>query len=119
MPHLFLEYSANLPTVKRELLNELHLKLAEFETFKIQDMKSRAIPHEVFCLAEGNENRAFVHLQLAIMPGRSAELLRDASQKLHEYLKAYFLPLSKGLVCSFSVEVRELAKDSYMKFTVE
>ena len=117
MPHITLEYSANLfeSRINSDLLQNLNSLLASLGPFNIEDIKSRAIRHEAYAVAEGSKNRAFVHLQLAVLPGRPPELMRTVTERLMEFLKQNFSRSFKELKCSFSIEVRELIKDSYSK----
>lgn len=116
MPHLILEYSAGIsPNV--QTLEELNRLLADFESITLSELKSRALKREIFSVGEGGASREFVHLQLALLPGRPPELKQRISKALLEYIKAK-LPPPAGQQCSYSVELRELEKDSYSKFAL-
>ena len=73
MPHLILEYSANVldePDHSR-LLQGLHRALAETGLFSLSDFKGRAVRHEpfAFAVADGAPDRAFVALEVQVLDG--------------------------------------------------
>jgi 5-carboxymethyl-2-hydroxymuconate isomerase len=113
MPHITVEYSSNIPDRPdtKSFLRTLHETLAGIETFKMQDIKSRIIIHEDFLAADGP--KGFIHLQLAIMP-REDRLKSESSDRLMAVLQKFF-PKARGESHSFSVEIRDLHKDSYRK----
>lgn len=118
MPHLVIEYSDNLiESISSMDLTAMNSLLTEIGPFKLSDIKSRAMRHTLFSVAGGGPNTAFVHLQLAMLPGRSPELKREVTQRLLEFLKQLFRESIAKLSCSLTVEIRELEKDSYAKFT--
>lgn len=117
MPHLVLEYSANiLESVQSELLRTMHAVLAEVGPFAFLRMTSRVVRHEIYCLGDGEGDQAFVHLQLAVTPGRSMEIKRAATARLHSFLRERFARSCTELRCTITVEVRELEKESYVRW---
>ena len=117
MPHIIVEYSANIkkrPEAKT-FLKKLHdALLATSDTYKIQDIKSRIVIHDNFLVADGVADQPFVHLQLAIMP-REDQVKKVTSAKLLGVLKQTFAEIKN---CSLSVEIRTLDKDCYNKATI-
>lgn len=109
MPHLILEYSANViePDFS-ELFRECHQLLANQLPTQIKSCKSRAIKCLNYYVGEGVANSAFVHMTLKIMPGRSQEVLQTAGQELLILLKKYFSESCQQLNLGFSVEINEL-----------
>lgn len=117
MPHIVIEYSGNLieKSINSDHLRDLHSLLIEVGPFKLNDIKSRAIKHDTYCVSDGADENAFIHLQLAILPGRSVETKRIVTERLLQYLKEKFVRSSAVLKCSYSVEIRELDLDTYAK----
>ena len=68
MPHLTLEYSDNLPAPVDfgALFASLHEALVEIGSFRLADLKSRAVPHSCFRVGAGSPESVFVHLTVAI-----------------------------------------------------
>lgn len=119
MPHFILEHSANLieAPISASFLKKLHELLIEIGPFKLNDIKSRIYSLGTYCVADGKENNAFIHLQLAILPGRSPEIKQLVSARLLEFLKFSFQRSLNALSCSLTVEIRELEKETYSKIT--
>ena len=113
MPHIVLEYADIL--VREDgldfpnLLRKIHHELATLPTFKIEDIKSRALPYSVFGVAD-DINRKFIHIELRLLAGRSAEHLQAAKNTLLD-VTAEFLPEN----CALTIELREMVRGLYEK----
>jgi len=114
VPHLTLEYSANLPEPADVpgLLASLHDAL---ETLGIQadDCKSRAYRSEAYRVGSGAPERAFVHLTLAFLDRRALETQQTAGALALACLQRTFA--ASGLDCDLTVEVREMRAATYFK----
>ena len=120
MPHLVLEYSANVPDrpdLKRVLL-DLHEALMASALFERKDIKSRAVRHDVFAVADGAEDRAFVALSIAILDGRPDEVKAAVSEAALDVLIRAFPRLVAGGRGALSVEVRDLPRASYQRMRI-
>ena len=120
MPHLVLEYSANVPDEPdlRRVLLDLHEALLSSALFERKDIKSRAVRHEVFAVADGAEDRAFVALSIAILDGRSDEVKAALSEAALDVLARAFPKLVAGGRGAISVEIRDLLRASYRRVRV-
>lgn len=110
MPHVILEYSANLPTPVSGSLATLHEALATLGIL-IDDCKSRVYRCETYRVGTGATERAFAHLTLAVLDSRSAETQRMAGELALGWLRTTFV--TTGLECDLTVDVREMR--SYFK----
>jgi 5-carboxymethyl-2-hydroxymuconate isomerase len=120
MPHLVLEYSANVPDrpdLGRVLL-DLHGALMASALFERKDLKSRAVRHEVFAVADGAPDRAFVALSIAILEGRPDEVKAALSEAALDVLVRAFPKLVAGGRGAISVEVRDLHRTSYQRVRI-
>ena len=117
MPHLTLEYTANLeekaPTP--ELMLRVHALLESVAGIKAENCKSRWRKVEGWVVAEGEPQGAFVHLSLRILEGRAPELKAAVGAESLEILKAHFTPAPDGLDLQITVEVEEIRKAFYFK----
>jgi 5-carboxymethyl-2-hydroxymuconate isomerase len=120
MPHLVLEYSANVPDEPdlRRVLLDLHDALVASALFERKDIKSRAVRHDVFAVADGAEDRAFVALSIAILDGRSDEVKAALSEGGLDVLQRAFPKLVGGGRGAISVEIRDLHRASYRRVRV-
>jgi 5-carboxymethyl-2-hydroxymuconate isomerase len=116
MPHLTLEYSANLtePDLP-DLFAALHEVLATLG-FALDDCKSRAHRCRSYRVGSGAPERAFAHLTLAILDRRAPETQRAAGELALRWLQEAFA--STGLDCDLTVEVREMRAGNYFKARV-
>nr|WP_295378313.1 5-carboxymethyl-2-hydroxymuconate Delta-isomerase [Pseudoxanthomonas sp.] len=116
MPHLTVEYTANLVLDADTLLGRLNHALVASGHFDEQAIKSRLVALDGFRIGtDEHAPRAFAHARLRILPGRDetvrAMLSETIQQVLREHLPAGPCHLQ---ICS---EVSELPA-SYRKITV-
>ena len=115
MPHLTLEYSNNLPPLDfKQVLSSLNQALLSSGQFEEIDIKSRAVALDDFMVGISTGERAFMHLRLSILSGRSAEIKRALSASLLQVMQEFCAPLN-AFHLQLSVEVLEIERDSYSK----
>lgn len=114
MPHLTLEYSANLsePANLQGFFAALHEALATLG-IALDDCKSRATRSDSYRVGAGAPERAFAHLTLAILDRRSPETQRAAGELALRLLQDAFA--STELDCDLTVEVREMRAAGYFR----
>ena len=119
MPHIIVEYSENvLEQVDfKDFFKRLHTLLIENGPFKLQDIKSRAISHPFFYVADGKGSNGFVHLTLSILKGRDLSLRQALAEKILLLLEQEYARSYGELNCSISVEIKELDGDTYRKIS--
>ncbi|UCB48612.1 MAG: 5-carboxymethyl-2-hydroxymuconate Delta-isomerase [Deltaproteobacteria bacterium] len=119
MPHFVLEYSDNIleEVDFKDFFKRLHTLLVENGPFNLSDIKSRAIPHQRFYVADGQESKAFVHLTLSIFEGRDLSIRQAVGEKILAFLKGEFARSFKELNCSYTVVITEMDKGTYFKAT--
>jgi 5-carboxymethyl-2-hydroxymuconate isomerase len=73
MPHFVIEYSANLePDIElRAVVDAVHKSAVDSGLFKIGGIRVRTLRHEIYKVADGNPENAFLHVRAAILEGRS------------------------------------------------
>ena len=117
MPHITLEYSANLvETVDQaRLFDELHTALLELEAFPRSDIKSRVVRHATYYIDDGEARHAFVHLDFSLLAGRDISVRQRIVQICSRVLTQYFSRSLNDLNCQLSIEVREIERSTYIK----
>ena len=117
MPHLVLEYSSNVPHARdmSVVLRRLHEALVAAGPFDLEKIKSRAVRHDAYRVADGAADRAFVHLTAAVLDGREAELLRRAAEALLAVLERAFAHARAERRCDLTLEIREMPQALYFK----
>ena len=117
MPHVTVEYSGNIGESldATALMQRVHELLSSYETFNRNEIKSRCYRAEKFYVANGDASHAFVHLRLDILAGRELALKQALGPKLTELLREAFLIDTKNTRVDVSVEIRDMARESYFK----
>lgn len=116
MPHLTVEYSANVcESHFSELFQNCHIFLVNHLPTQLKDCKSRAIQYPIYYLGDGSPQNAFVHACLQVMPGRTTATLQKVAQGLMEIFKQYFSESLKKLHLQITLEIKEL-HSPYEKF---
>jgi 5-carboxymethyl-2-hydroxymuconate isomerase len=86
MPHVIVEYSANVEDSVEigALLSDLHQTMIESGLAEVAALRTRAERRDQYQVADGNPKNAFVHIVVRMREGRA----QDALQKLGEQLLA-------------------------------
>lgn len=114
MPHIIVEYSANLAEGidLQRLLLSFHDALAR-RGVEIEDCKSRAYRCDVHRVGSGAPDRGFVHVTLAALAHRPPEFQREAGALLLGILQRSVV--TGDLDCDLTVEVRPMRPEGYFK----
>ena len=117
MPHLTLEYTANLSDKRPDatLFVTLHRLLESVAGIKIGNCKSRWRKTDEWVVGAGEGPSAFVHLDLRFMEGRPEKVKQALGMALLEILRAYFGPPQSGTDLQITVEIQDIRKVSYFK----
>ncbi|MBS3800577.1 MAG: 5-carboxymethyl-2-hydroxymuconate Delta-isomerase [Thioalkalivibrio sp.] len=109
MPHLLVEYAAELEAILdvRELLDAVHAAARETRLFPESHIKARARPVTEYLV--GGTRRPFLHAQVRIQSGRSPEQRRTLSACVLEVLR---VRAERAVV---TVEVVEMEAASYTR----
>ena len=108
MPHLTLEYSDNLEIDVQPLFARLHDELVATGAVAMKGLKSRAVRHIEYRLADGNEGYAFVHLNLLIREGRPLETQQEIARRAMAVLEETFGHRFDEGYLSLSVDIKEM-----------
>jgi len=108
MPQLTLEYTDNLEFDVQSLLERLHSELVATGAINLKGLKSRAVRHTEYRIADGNPEYAFVHVNLLIREGRPLEVQKDASRRVLAVLKETFGDRFENNYISLSVDIKEM-----------
>ena len=108
MPHLTLEYTDNIDVNIEPLLARLHEEVVATGAINLKGIKSRAINHTQYRIADGDPDYAFVHVGLLIRGGRPLETQKDATQRVMKVLKETFGHLFETRKLSLTVDLKEM-----------
>jgi 5-carboxymethyl-2-hydroxymuconate isomerase len=108
MPHLTLEYTANLDFEVQPLLARMHAELVATGAVNLKGLKSRAVRRSEYRIADGNPDYAFVHVNLLIKEGRPPEVQREFAQRILAVLRETFGDRFETGHLALSVDVKEM-----------
>jgi 5-carboxymethyl-2-hydroxymuconate isomerase len=115
MPHLTLEYTSNLPrqVAGPELFGRLHRILADVGGIEIRNCKSRALGYDAFLVGDAGDEKAYVHLDVRILEGRSADVRREVGRQILQTLREAYDADASSL--QVTVEIRDMPRELYFK----
>lgn len=117
MPHLRLEYTANIPhkVDSQALFADLQEALARVGGIPMANFKSRAYRLDAYRIADGSPDQAFVHLDIRMFEGRPDELKQAMLAAVMDVLKAHYPPTEAGPNVQLSVEIQDIRRVAYLK----
>ncbi|MEN9657292.1 MAG: hypothetical protein RL571_757 [Pseudomonadota bacterium] len=115
MPHLNLEYSKNLSFDAQAALLQLNTALIESGQFIENEIQSRATGFDDFLIGNVGEGRAFIHIKLRILSGRSAEVKKSLAATLAQ---AIHIDHPAQLNIQIRTEIIDIDRDSYTKINI-
>jgi 5-carboxymethyl-2-hydroxymuconate isomerase len=110
MPHLTIEYTDSLDVDVQPLLARLHAELVATGAIKLKGLKSRAVRHSEYRIADGNPDYAFVHVNLLIREGRPLDVQKDMARRVMAALKETFGARFESGYLSLSVDIKEMCQ---------
>jgi len=119
MPHLHMEYTANLTDLNADVaLMRLNNTLVGSGQFSAEfDIKSRAVKVETFKVGTALAERAFVHVKLALLSGRSAQIKKQLSESLLAVVQD-LCEWPSDIEVQLCVEILDIDRDSYSKTAI-
>jgi 5-carboxymethyl-2-hydroxymuconate isomerase len=120
MPHLHMEYTANLPDLNADVaLMRLNNTLVASGQFAAEfDIKSRAVKVETYKVGTSLAERGFVHVKLALLSGRSPQIKKQLSESLLAVVQE-LCEWPAGVEVQLCVEILEIDRDSYTKAAID
>jgi 5-carboxymethyl-2-hydroxymuconate isomerase len=109
MPHLVVEYSANLEgrSDLDELLDRLHAVAVETGMFPLGGIRIRAYRADHYRIADCAPENAFVHVTAIVGSGRPIERREAASKQIFATLCKVLEPLQAASPLAISFNMRE------------
>jgi 5-carboxymethyl-2-hydroxymuconate isomerase len=110
MPHLVVEYSSNLtPKVNvQALVDHLHQSALATGVFPLGGLRTRAEERDIFRIADGHPDNAFVHVTMWLGHGRSEDTKHKAAQLVFDDLVAFLQPVFEKIPLGISLNMQEL-----------
>ncbi|MDX1523967.1 MAG: hypothetical protein R3264_20230 [Anaerolineae bacterium] len=108
MPNIILEYSDNLEIDIQPLFARLHDELVATGAVNMKGLKSRAIRHTEYRIADGHEGYAFIHVNLLIREGRPLDVQQEMSRRVMVVLEELFGHRFADGYLSLSTDIKEM-----------
>ena len=117
MPHITVEYSANLePDLDpARLVATLHRTALDTGVFPLAGLRTRAERRDVFTVADGDPTHGFVAILVRIGEGRDGETRKRVAGAIMSALEAETAELFRTRGLALSVEVGEIDGTASLK----
>jgi 5-carboxymethyl-2-hydroxymuconate isomerase len=109
LPHLIVEYSANIEDriALDELLEKLHARALETGVFPLGGLRVRAHRAEHYLIADKAPDNGFVHVTAMIGHGRALDVQQRAAEQLFAALTEHLAQLFSASPLAISLNVQE------------
>jgi 5-carboxymethyl-2-hydroxymuconate isomerase len=117
MPHLIVEYSANIEEDLQlpELLTRLRDCAVATGVFPLGGIRLRGARRDHYLIADGDPTNAFVHLTARIGQGRTLEVRESVVQALFDVLCSHLDELYAERGLGISIEIQEIEGATSLK----
>src|SRR3954466_14330162 len=109
MPHLNIEYSANLEQVLdvQGLVDTIHETALETGIFPLGGVRTRAEARKHYRIANGDLRAGYIHMMVRIGSGREFETRRSAGDRIFAALCDFVDPIYQSRPLALSFELHE------------
>jgi 5-carboxymethyl-2-hydroxymuconate isomerase len=110
MPHIVVEYSANLEKDLdiAGLVDKVHEAVLASGVFELGAVRTRAERRDVYRIADGDPDNGFVHVDLRIAPGRDGATRKRVAEAVLDVVASATRQIFARSGLGLSVEVREI-----------
>jgi 5-carboxymethyl-2-hydroxymuconate isomerase len=110
MPHLVVEYSANLESeiAIQELVGKVHEAALASGLFELAAVRTRAERRDIYAIADRHPKNSFVAVQMSIGSGRDAESRKRLGKAIFDTVCRHMEKVPHANAVAISLEVREI-----------
>jgi 5-carboxymethyl-2-hydroxymuconate isomerase len=110
MPHLVVEYSANLEKEIsiQELVHKVHEAALATGVFELAAIRTRAERREIYAIADGHDDNSFVAVRVAIGKGRTSETRKQIGKAIFDVVCNHMEEASNARPIAISLEVQQI-----------
>ena len=110
MPHLTVEYSANLENQIDilQLVETIHQAALKTGVFEVAAVRTRAARREYYVIADGHRDNAFVAIAVRVAPGRPPETRKRLGQEIFDAACEFLQKTYDSTPIGISLEVQEI-----------
>jgi 5-carboxymethyl-2-hydroxymuconate isomerase len=110
VPHIVVEYSANLENRigLADLIRKAHEAALATGVFEIGGLRTRAARRDVYLIADGNPDNAFVTVNVRIGHGRAEAARHKAGEMIFEAVCELLAPIFADTPLGITLDVAEI-----------
>ena len=110
MPHLSIEYSANVEqwTSLAELCDVLRLAAAATGLSDAAGIRVRALRCDTYSIADGKADRGFIDISVRLRGGRALDTRKQATQRIFEAAEQHLEEVLAAHPLALSLEMRDI-----------
>ena len=110
MPHLTVDYSANMETRMdmAEFCDVLRRAAIETGVLPLPGVRVRAIRADYVSIADGSPEHGYIDISVRLRGGRDLDTRKAATQLLFETAKAFLAPVLAKHSVALSMEMRDI-----------
>jgi 5-carboxymethyl-2-hydroxymuconate isomerase len=110
MPHLTVEYSANLENRIDilQLVETIHQAALKTGVFEVAAVRTRAARRDHYVIADGHRDNAFVAITVRVAPGRPPETRKRLGQEIFDAACEFLQKTYDTTPIGISLEVQEI-----------
>jgi 5-carboxymethyl-2-hydroxymuconate isomerase len=117
VPHITVEYSANLEATMpiAALVADVHRAVLATGIFKLGAVRTRAARRDMFVIADGDPQNAFINVVARVASGRPAEKRRGLAEAIMAVLDQQTATSARSRGLALSVYVEEIDEDGALR----
>jgi 5-carboxymethyl-2-hydroxymuconate isomerase len=110
MPHIIIEYSANLENQidVLEFVETVHNAALKTGVFELAAVRTRAERREYYAIADSHRDNAFVAIWVRVAPGRPVETRQRLGKEIFDAACEFLEEVYKKTPIGISLEVNEI-----------
>lgn len=110
MPHIIIEYSANIRQTMDlpGLINTAHQTAINTGVFPAGGTRTRGEERTDYKIADGHPDNGFVHVMIRLGHGRDEQTLKHAGQAIFDAIGQHLQPLFNKSPLAISMEMQEI-----------
>ena len=113
MPHLIVDYSANLEAEidMSAFCDHLRKAAVEIDAFPSAGVRVRAVPAAHYSIADGNPQHGYIDISIRLRAGRPMDVKKAATQAIFDAAEAFLAPVMARRPLALSLEMRDIDPD--------
>jgi len=110
MPHLIVDYSANLEEAidMSALCDHLRRAAVQIEAFPAAGVRVRAIPAPHWSIADGDPRHGYIDISIRLRAGRPETVKKLATQAIFDAAQGFLAPVLASRPLALSLEMRDI-----------